>query len=215
MAHDTTRAINIDLCNEAIRLTRLICEDKAIERPDSHALLALMLFNAARFSGRQDASGALLLLVDQKRSRWDKEMILTAMTHLAISASGNDITRYHLEANIAAQHCIATSYKATNWTEILASYQLLEQYYPTSLQRVNQAVVVAEIESAQAGLDFLEASSIDTSFLEHYAYLTTKAFLLKQTHQHVSAKKFEARALKKAPSDAIRRLIAIRLQTSC
>jgi RNA polymerase sigma-70 factor (ECF subfamily) len=121
------RLIREELCHEAIRLTDLVAGHLAGNRPKTHALLALMFLNAARLSARTDAEGHILRLREQNRSRWDKAMIARGMFHLAQSAEGTEISAYHLQAGIAACHCVAQDAKATNWRQILSLYdQLVE-----------------------------------------------------------------------------------------
>ena len=99
--------IREDLCKEAIHLARLLAEHPAGDQPRTHALLALMLLNAARIPTRVDGDGNLLRLQEQDRTRWDQAMIARGMFHFARSAAGDEITRYHLQAGIAACHCAA------------------------------------------------------------------------------------------------------------
>ncbi len=98
-----------DLCEEAIRLARLIADHPAVRAPECDALLALFLLQAAREPARVDERGDLLLLSDQDRSQWDKSRIMEGMLRLERSAAGDRVTRYHLEAEIAAQHAAAAN----------------------------------------------------------------------------------------------------------
>src|SRR6185312_10708085 len=93
--------IREELCQEAIRLTSVLAEHPAANEPHTHALLALMLLNAARLSGRTDSEGNILRLNEQDRSTWNQEMIARGMLHLNQSAAGNEISAYHLQAGIA------------------------------------------------------------------------------------------------------------------
>src|SRR5438105_15320875 len=96
------KLVREELCNEAIRLTELLAKHRAGNQPKTHALLALMLLNAARTSARQDDEGSLLRLEEQDRTRWDQPMIERGMSHLRESASGEAVSEYHLQAGIAA-----------------------------------------------------------------------------------------------------------------
>src|SRR3954452_1464079 len=106
------RLIKADLCAEAIRLTRLLADNRGTSQPECHALLALMLFQAARFASRSDAAGDLLLLEEQDRTLWDRAMIGLGFCHLEQAASGERLTAYHLQAEIAAIH-VSTARPAT------------------------------------------------------------------------------------------------------
>src|SRR5947209_19765376 len=93
-----------ELCQEAIRLTELLAQHRAGNQPKTHALLALMLLNDARIPIRQDDKGNLLRLEEQDRSLWEQAMIARGMFHLRESATGAEISEYHLQAGIAACH---------------------------------------------------------------------------------------------------------------
>jgi RNA polymerase sigma-70 factor (ECF subfamily) len=151
------RLVRGDICEEAIRLTSLLAEHPAGNRPGIHALLALMLLNAARIPARVDDAGNLLLLREQDRTLWNKAMIARGMVHLARSAAGDEITGYHLQAGIAACHGTARDYDSTDWRKILALYDRLVESDDSPVIALNRAVVVAELHGPQAGLDAVGA----------------------------------------------------------
>jgi RNA polymerase sigma-70 factor (ECF subfamily) len=94
-------AIRADLCEEAARLCHLLCSDPRFRTPATHALMALMLFHAARLDARLDPRGALLLMEEQDRSQWDHRLIERAQEFLHQSAEGTVLSPFHLEAAIA------------------------------------------------------------------------------------------------------------------
>lgn len=144
-----------ELCREAIRLASLLAEHPAGNQPKTHALLALMLLNAARFRARTDAEGNLLRLNEQDRSHWDAQMIARGMYHLAQSAQGPALSQYHLQAGIAACHCAARDYSHTDWPQILALYDLLIRVEDSPVVALNRAVAVANVHGPKAGLEAL------------------------------------------------------------
>ena len=97
------------LCEDALRLTELLLDAKATAHPDVHALAALFCFDAARLPSRLDEHGVFVPLEDQDRSRWDRARIERGLMHLARSATGDHMSRWHLEAGIACEHAIAPS----------------------------------------------------------------------------------------------------------
>lgn len=121
----TEAAIRKDLCDEAIRLADILAQHPAGQTPQTYALLALMHLHRARMNARQDGTGALLLLEEQDRALWDKHRIQTGLAWLARSAEGDQFSRYHAEAGIAAEHCLAPSLDDTKshrgWFTGLAS----------------------------------------------------------------------------------------------
>src|SRR5262249_52928162 len=121
-AHEGDALVRTELCDEAIRLGTLLAEHPATRGPAVHALLALMLLQAARLPARIDDAGEITLLPEQDRSRWNREMIARGMRHLDASASGDAITNYHIEAAIAACHAAAPSFSETDWGRIVALY---------------------------------------------------------------------------------------------
>lgn len=141
-----------DLCREAIRLTELLVAHPVGDQPPAHALLALMLLHSARFPARTDARGALLRLADQDRTTWDQNRIDRGLQHLATAAAGATLTAYHLQAGIAACHCLAADVGATDWARILAHYDALLELKPSPVVALNRAVAVANLHGPQAGL---------------------------------------------------------------
>ena len=144
--------IREELCLEAIRLTLLLAEHPAGNRPRTHALLALMLLNGARLAARTDSEGNILRLKEQDRSTWNQEMIARGMLHLNNSAAGNQISTYHLQAGIAACHCAAREYESTNWSQILSLYDQLLELDDSPVIALNRAVAVASLQGAKAGI---------------------------------------------------------------
>lgn len=120
-----------DFCLEAMRLGLLLTDYEKTNFPKTNALMALMCFHASRFDARQDKEDALILYEDQNEALWDKELIKQGIHFLSLSAEGNEVSSYHLEARIAYWHCMKQD---TNekWNEILQLYDqlLLVNYSP-------------------------------------------------------------------------------------
>src|SRR4029453_17297345 len=159
-----------DLCDEAIRLAELLVQHQAGNQPKTHALLALMLLNASRIPTRVDSEGNLLRLKEQDRTRWDQLMISRGMFHFAQSATGNELSEYHLQAGIAACHCAAKDYESTDWQKILSLYDRLIEFDQSPVAALNRAVVIANIRGPKAGLRAVRAVR-DISKLSSYYLL--------------------------------------------
>jgi RNA polymerase sigma factor (sigma-70 family) len=144
-----------ELCQEAIDLTALLAQHPAGNQPHTHALLALMLLNGARLDSRVDSEGNLLLLQEQDRQRWDRAMTARGMFHLALSASGSEMTEYHIQSAIAACHSTAPDYASTDWRQIQSLYDRLIKYDHSPIVALNRAVAVAKVSGPKAGLDAL------------------------------------------------------------
>jgi RNA polymerase sigma factor (sigma-70 family) len=146
-----------ELCSEAIRLATLLAGHPAGDQPSVHALLALMLLNGARLPARVDTDGNILRLKDQDRSSWNTAMIGRGMLHLSQSASGDQLSVYHLQAGIAACHCTASDYESTNWPRILSLYDHLVALDDSPVVALNRAVAVANVNGPRAGIEAVEA----------------------------------------------------------
>jgi len=120
-----------DFCLEAMRLGLLLTDYEKTNFPKTNALMALMCFHASRFDARQDKEDALILYEDQNEALWDKELIKQGIHFLSLSAEGNEVSSYHLEARIAYWHCIKQD-TSQKWNEILQLYDqlLLVNYSP-------------------------------------------------------------------------------------
>ena len=151
------RLVRGDLCAEAIRLASLLVEHPAGNHPRAHALLALMLLNGARLPGRTDGAGNLLLLKEQDRSLWNRELIARGLFHLLQSAAGEQVTDYHLEAGIASCHCVAADPETTNWSQILSLYDQLVLRNDSPVVALNRAVALANVSGPAAGLEAVAA----------------------------------------------------------
>ena len=132
-------AIRRELCDEAIRLTAILAEHPVGQVPETFALLALMHLHVARMTARQDAFGGLLLLEEQDRALWDQGRIQVGMDWLAKSAEGDGFSRYHAEAGIAAEHCLAPSFQETRWDRVVECYLLLERIASSPIHQLNRA----------------------------------------------------------------------------
>jgi RNA polymerase sigma-70 factor (ECF subfamily) len=148
--------IRKELCDEAIRLMKIIAGNFGENSPSAHALLALMLLHRARFHSRINDDGKLLLLQDQDRALWDKKMIYDGLDELNLSAEGEIISEYHLQAGIAACHCLAPNFKETNWERILGLYDMLIELNDSPVILLNRAVAISKVEGAEYGIKAIE-----------------------------------------------------------
>jgi RNA polymerase sigma factor (sigma-70 family) len=160
-------AIRSDLCEEAARLCHLLCSHRQFSTPTTRALMALMLFHAARLAARLDDRGLVLLMEDQDRAKWDRRLIRRAQEFLDQAAEGTVVSSFHLEAGIAYHHCTARTYAETEWPAILRLYDALLTIHRSPVYLLNRAVVVAEIEGPRAGIRALEEAAADPA-LRHY-----------------------------------------------
>jgi RNA polymerase sigma factor (sigma-70 family) len=189
------RLLREDLCREAIRLTALLLEHPVGRTPRTHALLSLMLLTAARFPSRLDEHGDILRLDDQDRSKWDQSLIERGLVHLSASAEGSDLSEYHLQAGIAACHCLAADYASTDWARILRHYDELNRLKPSPVVALNRAVAVAHLHGPQAGLDAIDEIPLRDRLESHYLLHAVVGELRWQLKDHRGAAESFRRAL--------------------
>jgi len=154
-----------DLCAEAMRLSYLLVENPATNKPTVNALLALMCFHSSRFDARLNEKGEAILYEDQDENLWDKELIATGEYFLNQAASGNTLTKYHLEAGIAYWHTQKAD-TPQKWESILELYNslLILEYSP--IAALNRTYALAKVKGKQAAIT--EAEKLDLSDNQFY-----------------------------------------------
>ena len=202
--------IRRDICSEAIRQTDVLARHPELGSPAAEALLALMLLHAARFPGREDDTGRLVLLDAQDRSRWDWPMIMEGLSWLTRAARGEELSAYHVEAAIAAEHARATTYAATDWARIIDLYDLLDQHQPHWLHALNRAVAIGCLHGPQAGLRSLLA--VEASDAHGYSHWHAALGELHRRCGHeAEARKHFDQAHKLAANDSERTFLSEKL----
>jgi len=147
-----SEVVRLDVASEAIRLALLLADARATTGPAAHALAALTCLHGARIPARMSPH-ALVPLEEQDRSAWDGDLVRLGFTHLAASASGSDLTVFHLEAGIAAQHAAASSVETTDWSEISRLYDLLYAKKRTPVVALSRAIARSRVLGAGRGLE--------------------------------------------------------------
>ncbi len=198
------RLIREELCREAIRLTRLLGAHPATSRPAAKALLALMCLNAARLRARVNAAGEIVRLHHQDRSQWDTALIQEGILALGAASTGETVSSYHLEAGIAACHCLAADDESTDWTRILSLYDQLLLLKPTPVVAMNRSVARARLHGPRAGLEALESIPNRQSLEAHHLYHAIRASFIAKLGLTAEARAAYQRAAELAPCDAER-----------
>jgi len=153
-----------------MRLTRLLRTHARASTPVTNALASLMCLHAARLPARVDAAGDLATLVDQERSRWDQGLLAEGLALLERSASGTEMSAYHLEAAIAAVHAAAPSIEATDWRAIVSLYDALQRLEPSPVVALARAIAIGQADGPANGLEALDAIA-DPDRLSAYPFL--------------------------------------------
>lgn len=179
-AHEGESLLRRDLCQEALRLAEVLLSHEATRAPRVHALAALFCFHAARLDARTDAMGALVRLPAQDRSRWDRDLVARGIQHLEDSAYGDELSAFHLEAEIAGLHATAPSWDATRWDRILSAYDLLMKVAPSEVVALNRVVAVWQAQGVDEALAELAALEKKGAMAEYYPFHAVRGELLAQ-----------------------------------
>ncbi|MGD9588952.1 MAG: RNA polymerase sigma factor [Pyrinomonadaceae bacterium] len=197
-----------DLCAEAIRLTKLVAAHPVTACPKAHAAAALFLFQAARIPARTDPVGELVLFADQDRGLWDCQMIADGLAHFRLSADGDEISSYHLEAEIAAAYSLSPSAESIDRARILECYDSLRKISFSRVAELNRIVVVSMIYGPDAALTELNAlDGLDGYNLFHL----TRAYLLSTAGRKAEAVTSYSEAQLLTRNEAVRKFIAMKI----
>lgn len=210
-AHEGEELIRQDLCMEGLRLGRLVAAS-SIGEPRVHALVALMAFEAARLPARVDEAGDLILLDDQDRGRWDRQLIGLGFHHFDRSMSGEEVTTYHAQAAIAATHARAAEAQSTDWPLILELYDQLLAIHPSAVVALNRAVAVAKVRGAGKALESIAELENDPTLRDYYLRLAVRGHLLTELGRRAEAASCFRLALGCACSEPERRFLRRRLE---
>lgn len=165
-------AVRIELCDEALRLVYLLLDCRLTATPSAHALAALLNLHSARLPARMDTDGHLSVLFDQDRSRWDQGRIKEGCHQLELSAAGEELTAYHVEAAIAAEHGRAATTDDTDWSAIVSLYDTLMRIQGTPVVALNRAIAIAQRDGPARGLAEIEAIP-NQERLDNYPFFFT------------------------------------------
>jgi len=203
--------VRVELCREAMRLAALLREHPLASRPATHALSALMCLHAARLPARVDASGNLNSLFDQDRSRWDQELVVEGLQLLDLSATGCELTDYHVEAAIASVHAMAPRTEETDWGKIVSLYDTLMTIRPSPVVALNRAIAVAQHEGPERGLEEIRAIAGRDRLAAYPFYSAALGELELRSGKHEVAREHFRAALALARNRAERRFLEQRV----
>jgi RNA polymerase sigma-70 factor (ECF subfamily) len=203
-----------ELCRDAMLLTELLVDESSIANSRTVALLALMCLNAARLPSWVDETGRLIPLDQQDRSRWDPVLIRRGFDYLAQSSQMEAVAAsdYHLEAAIAARHCSAPSFDATDWTSICNLYDRLLDVAPSAMVELNRAVALSYRDGPSAAIPLVERIRSDGRLPHGPAVAAVLANLYGRAGADGSARGFRDEALARARTAHERELVARQLE---
>ncbi|MEI6264356.1 MAG: sigma-70 family RNA polymerase sigma factor [Sphingobacteriia bacterium] len=195
--HSSTQKTHLrkDLCLEAMRLNYFLIENKATNKPIVNALMALMCFHSSRFEARTNEIGEPILYDQQDKNLWNDELIAKGNFYLIQSAQGNELSKYHLEANIAYWH----SSKIENpkkWDNILQAYNqlLLIEYSP--ITALNRTYALSQVKGKKTAI--IEAEKLDLT--DNHFYFSLLGYLFTDIDNAKAISYFEM-AQQKAKTD--------------
>jgi len=201
------RLVREELCAEAIRLGRLLVQ-LLPDEPEVMGLLALMVLIESRRASRTTSDGDLVLLAEQDRGRWDRDLIAEGQAIVRQCLDRNQPGPYQLQAAINAVHSDAADAPATDWWQILQLYNQLLSIDPSPVVALNRAVAVAEVEGPDAALTLLDGLELDRYHLFH----AIRADLLRRVGRNTEAARAYEMAIARAENAAEREFLRRRHQ---
>lgn len=186
-AGEGERLMHHELCAEALRLATLLTAHPATATGETHALAALMCFHHARAAARTGETGDLVVLAEQDRTLWDRELLARGFVHLKNAMAAPRLTALHLEAGIAAVHAAAPSFDETDWEGLCRHYDALIELKDTPVVRLNAAIAQAYAEGAAAGLAQLDALAGQVKLGGYAPYHAARGDLLLKLRRHAEA----------------------------
>jgi RNA polymerase sigma-70 factor (ECF subfamily) len=198
-----------DLSGEAIRLAKLLHE--LLPDPEVAGLLALMLLHESRRPARATPAGELILLDDQDRTLWDRDLIAEGLLLVDQALSSNRFGLYTLQAAIAAVHARAADPSATDWSRIVSWYDVLLRASPSTVIELNRAVAVAMRDGPQAGMELIESLLARGDLSDYQPAHAALADLYRRLGKNEEARQSYLRALELTHQEPQRRFIQRRL----
>ena len=175
-----------ELTTEAIRLAREVHRLRPADT-ETTGLLALMLLTEARRPARTTPDGDVVPLAEQDRTRWDKELVQEGVALVSSALSDGPLGSYQLQAAIAAVHDEAERVEDTDWAQVVALYELLDQISPNPMATLNHSVALAMVHGPTAGLDLLTTLNDDPRVCQHHLFYAVEGHLLDMAGNYAAA----------------------------
>jgi RNA polymerase sigma factor (sigma-70 family) len=173
-----TQLIREELCEEAIRLNKVLLESEICDTPSANALMALMHFHASRFGARVDEHGDIINLEHQDRSKWNQDLINQGLIYLEKASDSEHVNDYIIQAAISSFHCNAQHFDETNWREILRLYDLQLQINPNPIIRLNRVIPMEKVHGSLLAFSEIEELEETSFFDEYYLFYAIKGQIL-------------------------------------
>lgn len=200
--------IRKDLCSEALRLCKLLCDNPITGRSKTKALAALFCYQASRLDARTDQDGNIILLQDQDRSKWNYFLVSKGHQYMELAGETNALSHWHLEAAIASAHVSASSFETTDWPLIYKLYQMLHTVQPSPPVALNKAIAASYALGYESG--YKELMEIAPNYRNHLWYAAL-ADVYTHTNQIEAAKESLLAAIATVHTMAEKKLLELRL----
>lgn len=200
-----------ELCEEAIRLAFLLTNEPSCDKGELKALIAMMLFKAARFPARMDESGNLLTLENQDRTKYDEDHIKWGWQFLHDSSKFEGSSIYQLEAAISCYYTTAKTYEKTNWKAILSLYDTLVKLKPVPVVQMSRVLVLSKVKGAEVALREMEG--LEEVIQGNQSFLALKADLYAETGNWSAARVHLQKAIGQALNMTERRFLEKKLKS--
>lgn len=187
-AAEGNELIRKELCEDAIRLNKVLLESEVCNTPSANALMALMHFHVSRFTARLDPEGQPITLDKQDRSQWDQALIEKGLHYLEQATLQESINEYLIQAAISAAHCQAAHFDETDWDRILNLYDLQLQVNPSPIVELNRVVALEKVHGPLLATKELERLEGTGFFDEYYLFFAIKSEMLEKLGDTAEAK---------------------------
>ena len=206
-----TQLIDVELCEEAIRLGRLL-DTLLPDHAGVMGLLALMLLHDARRASRTSDSGDVVLLENQDRSQWDRVEISEGLLLVDKSLSiRGQLSAYAVQAAIAALHVRAEESRATDWPQIVGLYEVLLRLQPTPIIELNHAVAVSMVDGPARALDLIDSLAARGRVTQYHLLHAARGRLLQELGRMSEAREAYRAALSTTKLEPEQRFLAARI----
>ncbi len=208
---DSEELIRGDLMEEAMLLCKVLTENPPTQQPETFALMALMCFHSSRNDSRLSPEGEIILLPYQDRSKWNFKLIAAGNEYMNKAAYGDSVSKYHLEAAIAFEHCIAESYDKTNWAKILELYEWLCGISSSPISELNKVVATLQVHGPQQALKALTNIQDKKKMETYYIYHSLLGEIYSRLDRKVDAQGELEAAMELTKSEAERKLMRTKI----
>ncbi len=203
--------IRKELCEDAIRLNRVLLESEICNTPAANALIALMLFHVSRFAARTDNEGNVITLEQQDRSKWNQELIQQGLIYLERASEQGAMNEYLIQAAISATHCRAQTFHDTDWENILTLYDLQLQITPSPIVELNRVVALEKVHGSLLGVKEIERLEATQFFDEYYLFYAIKSEMLQKLGNNEDAKEALEKAIALTKNEKEKSYLSLKL----